>query len=98
MNKLFTFHKLNNTGIDRAKMLADQFDKLATEIEKVCPESVELNICMRKLEESCFYAKKAMANSKTNQEHVQSSENNALPPDQTLNDSNTPEKDPTLDK
>lgn len=82
MSTLFAFHKLNTGGQAKARLIADQFDKLLTELTGenglVCQFSPkgepgkdggrELAIVKTKLEEACFFAKKAMAVQPENQE------------------------------
>lgn len=65
---LFQFHRLNDEGIMKAKAIADAFDALLLDLKKWCPESRELSIVKTKLEEASFFAKKAMANDKANQD------------------------------
>ena len=62
MRKEFQVHLLNHVGIDKAKQLAELYNTLAEQVIALVAEgSPELTIALRKLEESCFYAKKAMA-------------------------------------
>jgi uncharacterized protein YutD len=69
MRKEFKFHKLNSDGIVKARKIAITYDELADYICEICKSgSPELTIALRKLEESCFYAKKAMAQQEFNQE------------------------------
>ena len=70
MNELFKFHKLNEQGIERAKRMADTFTLLTGDLEanfgiKDCRE---WSIAKTKLEEACFFAKKAMASQPENLE------------------------------
>lgn len=66
---------LNEKGKLKAKHLANQFNLLLTDIENTLsngspevPDSRDLSICITKLEEACFFAKKAMAKQKENQD------------------------------
>lgn len=68
MNALFSVHTLNLDSKQRAQEIACAFDDLLEYLERNCPESRELSIVKTKLEEACFYAKKAMANDLDNQE------------------------------
>jgi hypothetical protein len=69
MRKEFKFHKLNEEGQLKAQTLADIYNDLCKQVEKLVGQgSAELTISTRKLEESCFYAKKAMAELEENQE------------------------------
>ncbi len=67
MNKEFTVHLLNDTGIVKAKELATKFDGLLEYLKTVCPESREFSITKTKLEEACFFAKKSIACDPLNQ-------------------------------
>jgi hypothetical protein len=69
MNPLFEVHILNDEGKANAKDIAGKFDNLLLDLEKVCgdPPGREWAIVKTKLEEACFFAKKAMANNKRNQ-------------------------------
>lgn len=81
MNELFTFHKLNTTGIENAKKISMAFDILLNRLNEICPQTREFSIAKTKLEESCFFAKKAMACQIENQEFGGQSE--STPSDQT---------------
>lgn len=61
MRDEFKVHLLSEDGIKRAKDLAEAFSELLDKLEGICPGSPEFTISKRKLEEACFYAKKAMA-------------------------------------
>jgi hypothetical protein len=61
MHKEFAVHMLNDTGKAKARQLADAFDLLLAKIETMCTDGRELAIARTKLEEACFFAKKAMA-------------------------------------
>ena len=63
----FEVHRLNETGLFRAKEIANAFDQLLTVLTKTCPVGRELSIVRTKLEEACFFAKKSMANKAENQ-------------------------------
>ena len=68
MRKEFQVHKLNEEGIKKAVVLAELYHTLAETVQSEIREgSPELTIAFRKLEESCFYAKKAMAQVAANQ-------------------------------
>ncbi len=73
MDILFRVPKLNHTGSQNAQLIAFAFNKLLTVLNNVCPECREFAIAKSKLEESCFYSKKAMASNRMNQEVIQSS-------------------------
>jgi hypothetical protein len=68
--KAFSVHMLNETGKIKANTIADAFNALVTVLEQECPDGWEAYIVMTKLEEACFFAKKAMANDPANQEKV----------------------------
>ena len=70
MDELFKVHKLNDWGMANAMAIADKFEQLLLTLEKLCgePPSREWSIVKTKLEEACFFAKKAMANKPSNQE------------------------------
>lgn len=58
---------LNPTGREKASRIAKAFDELASTLEEVCAESPrEFAVTMTKLEEACFFAKKAMAKQQVN--------------------------------
>lgn len=70
----FEVHKLNDTGLAKARIIAQEFQQLYEDIilntygdpiENV--NARELAIVRTKLEEAYFYAKKAMAMQKVNQ-------------------------------
>lgn len=78
MNKEFAVHMLNDDGKANAKKIADAFDTLLTTLTEphvegdnpatvpICPPSRETSIMRTKLEEACFFAKKAMASAPGN--------------------------------
>lgn len=68
MNKEFEVHKLNVLGLGRASAIAEIFDATLIAIKLLCPAGRELSIVATKLEEACFFAKKAMACETSNQE------------------------------
>lgn len=76
MNTEFQVHLLNPKGVEKAKAIGGAFDELleklftliAQEDKSVAPvRSREMSIVRLKLEEACFFAKKAMANIPENQ-------------------------------
>ena len=69
MNHEFAVHRLNDEGMKKAKLIAESFDGLAKTLSIICIDGRELSICKTKLEEACFFAKKAMAIDLRNQEH-----------------------------
>lgn len=81
MNKEFGVHMLNDAGKANAKAIAEAFDlllttlveerQISTETPKVvplCPPCRETSLLRTKLEEACFFAKKAMASAPGNSE------------------------------
>ena len=73
VSPLFKVHTLNEEGESRANQIAAAFDDLLFTLTGdrpavLCPEGRELAIVKTKLEEACFFAKKAMANDPANQE------------------------------
>lgn len=78
MRKEFTTHRLNEAGIAKAREIGQAFDALLEKIERVCDAGTqkgptggngrELALVRTKLEEACFFAKKAMAVQECNQE------------------------------
>ena len=68
MRKEFEVYKLNSHGCEKAAAIAAGFDGLTQLLEKLCREGGEFAIVKTKLEESCFFAKKAMAIDAKNQE------------------------------
>ena len=68
MNTYFEVHKLNEKGQGLAKAIAGEFYGFLCSLEGMCgKEGREMAIVRTKLEEACFFAKKAMANQKENQ-------------------------------
>jgi len=69
LHKEFEVHQLNEEGVKKARQLALAFDGLLTGVEELCgvtsqgatPVGRELSIVRTKLEEACFFAKKAIA-------------------------------------
>ena len=68
MDNLFTVHLLNEDGKQKAAEIAEYFDSCLDGLKTVCPENTrEFSIVKTKLEEACFFAKKAMATDTENQ-------------------------------
>jgi hypothetical protein len=70
MNPEFQVHMLNDNGIDKAKMIASIFDHALSELKTMLPVCREFSIVRTKMEEACFFAKKAMANVPANQKET----------------------------
>jgi hypothetical protein len=58
---LFTVHKLNEEGFEKAQALAAEFSKIAVMIDEMGVGGRQKSLAFTKLEEACFFAKKAMA-------------------------------------
>lgn len=68
VDPLFAFHKLNAVGQKKAQDLAISFDVMLRDIEQISPLGGREGAIVRsRLEEACFYAKKAMALQAVNQ-------------------------------
>lgn len=70
MNREFQVHRLNAQGLERAGNVADAFDYLLDQLCVMCPPGRELSIVRTKLEEACFFAKKAIANEPANNQET----------------------------
>lgn len=65
----FAVHRLNQVGLGRAAEVAGVFEGLLLGLEAVCgAEGREMAIVRTKLEEACFFAKKALAVRPENQQ------------------------------
>jgi hypothetical protein len=64
VRKEFEVHLLNETGIARAQQMAVDFNLFLHQLESLVgtAEGREMAIVRTKLEEACFFAKKALAN------------------------------------
>jgi|ERR1700679_1749157 len=68
VNKLFEVHILNENGKGLAKALAGEFHGFLCSLEGMCgADGREMAIVRTKLEETCFFAKKALASRAENQ-------------------------------
>ena len=74
MNREFDSHLLNDRGIASALKIGASFDALLESLDPtdnritgLCPKGREMSIVRTKLEEACFFAKKAMAMQPENQ-------------------------------
>ena len=61
MNPEFAVHVLSDDGLTKAADIASEFDALLDELKDILPEGRYLSIVKTKLEEACFFAKKAVA-------------------------------------
>jgi hypothetical protein len=66
--KEFEVHMLNDQGKKHAQELALRFSDLLGWCRAIGTEGRELSLVATKLEEACFFAKKALAIKKENQE------------------------------
>lgn len=67
MHADFAVHRLNEAGMRKAQEIALAFGNLLERLEEFCPSGREMAITKTKLEEACFFAKKAMASQPENQ-------------------------------
>lgn len=67
-NPEFAVYMLNEEGKNQARAIQDAFDSCLNTLELVCIEGRSLSIVKTKLEEACFFAKKAMAINLNNQQ------------------------------
>lgn len=70
MKKEFETHRLNETGMKKARAIGEAFEELLVEMEGATEGGDQrcMAIMRTKLEEACFFAKKAMACDPANQE------------------------------
>jgi hypothetical protein len=61
----FEVHKLNAIGLSNMQEISNEFNRLMTRLEYIIDQNPEngrlLSIVATKLEEACFFAKKALA-------------------------------------
>jgi hypothetical protein len=67
MDPLFQVHRLNGGGQAKAAFVANAFNDLLSNISTHVSPGREFAIVKTKLEEACFFAKKAIANDPSNQ-------------------------------
>lgn len=67
MHKAFEVHLLNDQGIAAAREMAQRFSDILEWCGAVGQPGRELAVATTKLEEACFFAKKAMAQKPENQ-------------------------------
>jgi hypothetical protein len=67
VSPLFQSHRVNAEGARNLELVAESFDSLLLYLSKLCPDSREFSIAKTKLEEACFFARKAVANCPENQ-------------------------------
>ena len=69
-NEQFAVTRLNEIGLQKSALIRDHFDNLLNQLQlDLCVEGREFNIVKTKLEEACFFAKKAMAINLVNQQN-----------------------------
>lgn len=68
MNREFQVHRLNARGLESAKAIALVFDEALERLLDLVPPGRCQSIVRTKLEEACFFAKKGMAETASNQE------------------------------
>lgn len=68
MNAEFEVHMLNDKGKELANGIATIFDKALDQLSTYCAAGREFAIVKTKMEEACFFAKKAMAKDPANQQ------------------------------
>lgn len=69
MRPEFEVHMLNEEGKKKAAAIADTFDQCLGELQDICGAGGrEMYIVCDRLEEACFFAKKAMAKNLQNQQ------------------------------
>lgn len=67
MNREFEVHMLNESGKVKAAAIALAFDECLDKLLRINPDpSREMSVARTKLEEACFFAKKAMASQSEN--------------------------------
>lgn len=67
INALFETYILNERGIEKAEGISLAYNELLDRVSKIIPEGREFSLVRTKLEESCFWAKRAMATQTQNQ-------------------------------
>lgn len=65
----FKVHRLNEAGLDAARGVAAVFEVLLSSLDELgVPHGRERAIVVTKLQEACFFAKRAIADNPKNQE------------------------------
>ena len=59
-NVEFDQYILSDTGENKYIKINNLFDNLLSDVIEVCPSSRELSLVKTKLEEACYFAKRAM--------------------------------------
>lgn len=63
----FTVHRLNENGLLACEELAKEFSNLLAVVEGHIPAGRERSLVVTKLQEACFFAKRALALDSRNQ-------------------------------
>lgn len=64
----FTVHRLSVAGMEKAEAIREVFDEALDQLEDICgKDGRDMAICRTKLQEACFWAKRAMAQKGDNQ-------------------------------
>jgi hypothetical protein len=66
-NPEFSVHKLNDQGMENAQKIQAAFDLCLNTLKGICIDGRHMSIVRTKMEEACFFAKKAMAIYNANQ-------------------------------
>ncbi len=67
MRTEFNVHILNSDGLRKANQIADAFSRLLDELDHVLPPGRERVLVVTKLQEACYFAKRAIALDPANQ-------------------------------
>lgn len=67
-NPEFAVHMLNEQGKVKARQIQQTFDICLNRLTELCMDGRSMSLVRTKLEEACFFAKKAMAINLGNQE------------------------------
>jgi len=70
INPEFQVTRLTAEGVSKAEEIALVYDEALEKLKKLCPRSRQFSIAKARLEESCFFAKKAMSMDKRNQQET----------------------------
>ena len=68
MRNEFMVHKLNEQGLELARAIAVAFSNMLLDLEAIVPPGRDRAIVVTKLQEACFFAKRAIADNPENQE------------------------------
>lgn len=61
MKDEFKVHILNESGLEKARLLGEIFSKCLAEVNIVLGPGRELSLVVTKLQEACFFAKRGIA-------------------------------------